>query len=120
MQFDIRFKGIGYSRSLVEYTEGKFAKLEKFEIKPITVNVTFRAERYNKMAEVYVKGLNSPFRAKGAGETYLDALDAVLRRLWRQMAREKSKVKRHKNRKKSKYGQLEARLQLERALKRAA
>ena len=120
MQFDIRFKGIGYSRSLAEYVEDKFSKLEKFEIKPITVHVTFRAERYVKMAEVYVKGLNQPFKAKGAGETYMDCIDAVLRKLWRQMAREKSKVKRHKNRERSKYGRLEARLRLEQALKKAA
>ena len=120
MQFDVRFKGIGYSRSLAEYVEEKFQKLEKFEIKPITVHVTFRAERYVKMAEVYVKGLNMPFKAKGAGETYMDCLDAVLRKLWRQMAKEKSKVKRHKNRQKSKWGQLEARLEFERSLKKAA
>ena len=120
MQFDVRFKGIGYSASLAEYVEEKFQKLEKFEIKPITVHVTFRTERYVKMAEVYVKGLNTPFKAKGAGETYMDSLDAVLRKLWRQMAREKSIVKRHKNRKKTKYAQLEARLQFERSLRKDA
>jgi ribosomal subunit interface protein len=120
MLFDVRFKGIEYSRALAESVEEKFSKLEKFEIKPITVHVTFRAERHVKLAEVYIQGLNSPFRARGAGESYLESLDNVLKKLWRQMAREKAKVKHHKSHERSSSGRLEALLRMEKAGRKAA
>lgn len=120
MRFDVRFKGISYSEYLAQCVEDKFSKLEKFEIKPITVHVTFRAERHTKIAEVYIQGLNSPFRARGSGENYMAGLDACVRKLWRQMAREKAKIKRHKNREQSSLGRLEARLRLEKTERDAA
>lgn len=120
MRFDVRFKGIEYSESLALHVEEKFAKLEKLELKPMTVQVTFRAERHMKYAEVYIQGLNAPFRAKGAGETYMAGLDACLKKLWRQMAREKSMVKRHKNRQRSSLGRLEAQIRMEQIERKAS
>lgn len=112
MRFDVRFKGLAHSDFLAQYVEERFSKLEKFEIKPITVHVTFRTEKREKIADVYIQGLNAPFRATGSGENHVIGLDACVRKLWRQMAREKAKVKKHKNPRRSKLGQLEAQIRM--------
>lgn len=114
MKFDIRFKGIDYSRSLADYVQDKFEKLDKFEIKPTTVHVTFRTERHMKLAEVYIQGLHVPFRARGTGDTYLDCVDSVLKKLSKQMSKEKSKVKRHKNYDRTNVAMLEERIREDR------
>jgi ribosome-associated translation inhibitor RaiA len=61
-------------------------------------------------ADVYIKGFNKPLRARGMGESFIEALDVVVDKVRRQMAKEKAIIKRHKNYEKSAFGQLEVRL----------
>lgn len=120
MRFDVRFKGMPHSDFLTEAVVEKFDKLEKFEIKPITVHVTFSSVKHTKYAEVYIQGLHSPFRAKGSGENHMAGLDACIHKLWRQMAKEKAKVKRHKDKQRSSLGRLEAQIRMEKSDRDAA
>lgn len=95
MKFDVRFKGIDYSDSLASYVSEKFEKLKKFEIKPLRVQVTFYDEKHEKIAEVFVHGLNSHFQAKAATDSYFSSVDMCLKKMSRQMEKEKSKIKHH-------------------------
>jgi ribosomal subunit interface protein len=104
MRFDVKFKGLAHSDFLVKAVEEKFHKLQKLEIKAMLVHVTFSRQRHLKCAEVYIKGLQSPLRATAKGDHYLISLDECVQKVWRQMAREKSKVKHHKNKIKARRG----------------
>ena len=97
MKFQFKFKGIDHSPSLCEHAADKFERLVKFEMKPTQVNITFSAQKHEKRAEVYMKGLHKSFRASAAAESYYDALDSVAKKIEKQMHKEKSKVQHHKN-----------------------
>ena len=110
MHFDVRFKGISFSQSLVEAVEEKFARLEKYEIRPSLVHITFSSMRHQKQADVYIKGFMKPFRARATADGYYEAIDAVLDKVCRQMVKEKSIVKKHKNYRRSKSAKLDQQL----------
>lgn len=107
MNFDVRFKSLDHSHTLVDYVEERFARLAKYEIKPITVHVTFSQERHQQVAEVYIKGLQNSFRARGVSDSLYVSLDMCMRKLKRQMEKEKSKIKHHHHYEHSAEAQLE-------------
>lgn len=120
MRCDIRFKGIEYSDALASHAEERMEKLGKFELKPVKVNVTFSCERYSKQAEAFVQGVNSSFRAKAVGDSYYDCLDEIVRKLSKQMAKEKAKVQHHRHLERTQLARLEERMRVARPLKKAA
>ena len=120
MKFDIRFKGIEYSDSLAQYTQERFDKLHKFELKPVKANVTFSSQRHQKCAEVFIQGINSGFRASAQGENYYDCLDELVKKLSRQMSKEKAKIQHHKHAERAQLARLEREIQLAYSNKKAA
>ncbi len=97
MKVQFKFKGIDHSQSLCDHAAEKFERLEKFEMKPTQVNVTFSSVKHERKADVYIKGLHKSFRATAHAESYYDALDLVVKKIEKQMYKEKSKVQYHKN-----------------------
>lgn len=95
MKYDIKFKSIDHSSALVEYVQQRFDKLSKFEMKPLTVHVTFSEERYNCKAQVYIHGLNGKFRASQTSDSFQISVDLCLKKIERQLEREKSRIKSH-------------------------
>ena len=107
VKLECRFKSIDRSNSLVEYAQNRFEKIEKYELKPVTVQVTFSAERQNKSVEVNVQGLNIHYKAISKGFDFYDGVDKALQKLLGQMSKQKNKVQRHKNYAKSHEGRME-------------
>lgn len=120
MKFQFKFKGIEHSPSLCEHVREKFEKLEKFEIKPTQVNITFSAVKYEKKADIYVKGLQKSFRASAQAESYYDALDMVAKKIEKQMSKEKSKIQHHKSFERSHEARLDEAIELERSDRKVA
>lgn len=113
MKYDIKFKTIDHSPALVEYVQARFDKVERYAIKPVTVHVTFSEERHNCCAEVYIHGLNGEFRAHFRSDSFYVSLDMCVKRIERQMEREKDKVKHHHSYENSSAGFLDDQLILE-------
>ncbi|MCB0420458.1 MAG: ribosome-associated translation inhibitor RaiA [Bdellovibrionales bacterium] len=97
MKLDCKFHSLDYSQALVDFTEKRFQKLKKFEMKPVDVHVTYSADRHNKLVEVYFNSVSGPVRAKASADTFENSVDKVLHKLVRQMGKEKSKVQNHKS-----------------------
>ncbi|OFZ11073.1 MAG: ribosomal subunit interface protein [Bdellovibrionales bacterium RBG_16_40_8] len=95
MTFDIKFKSIDHSQGLVEYVQERFLKLMKLAIRPLMVHVTFSEERFSRKAHVYIKGIKGGFRASGVSDSFHVSLDICLRKIKRQLEKEKSKIKHH-------------------------
>lgn len=120
MKFSVKFKGIDHSVALISYIEEKFEKLKKFEIKPITVHVTFCEDGYAKKAEVFIHGLNKNFHANASSDSYFVTFDMCLKKIWRQMEKEKAKIKSHRNYEATNEAQLQILAQIEERRRRAA
>jgi putative sigma-54 modulation protein len=120
MKFDVKFKSIDFSQALVDYVEERFAKIAKFEIKPVTVHVTFSQIRHAKVTEVYIHGMQGDFRARGESDSLYVSVDMCLKKLKRQMEKEKAKVKNHRHYDRSDEAKLDMLLKQERANRRAA
>lgn len=120
MRFAVKFRGLSHSSALVGYVEERFEKLKKFEIKPIKVQVTFYEEGHNKKAEVFIHGLNKNFRAEAFSDSYYVAIDMCLKKVWRQMEKEKAKIKKHRNFEASDEAQLQILAKIEERGRRAA
>lgn len=121
MKFDVKFKSIRHSQALADYVTERFAKLAKYEIKPITVHVTFSQQRHLRVAEVYINGLQNSFCAKGESDSLYVSLDMCLKKLKRQMEKEKAKIKHHRHYEHTEEAQLEMMAKLEEmAIKRVA
>jgi putative sigma-54 modulation protein len=114
MKFQIKFKSIDHSQSLCDYAADKMARLEKFEIKPVRINVTFSIVRFQKVVEVFIQGVQTSFRAKSRGEDFHEVLNMVMDKLERQMEREKSKVKDHRKPERTHMARLNRALEAER------
>jgi ribosomal subunit interface protein len=95
MKFDIKFKTIDFSQALVDYVDECFGKVAKYEIKPVTVHVTFSHQRHEKVVDVFISGLQKDFRAKALSDSLYVSLDMCVKKLKRQMEKEKAKVKHH-------------------------
>jgi ribosomal subunit interface protein len=122
MKCAVRFKGIDSSQALIDYVQDRFQKLERFEMKPLTVHVTFRDERHERVAEIYVKGMKRDMRAQAAADNYYGALDLCFKKVERQLEKEKSRIKHHKHEERTAEYRLEELVRIEeyRARKEAA
>ncbi|MCB0363482.1 MAG: ribosome-associated translation inhibitor RaiA, partial [Bdellovibrionales bacterium] len=77
-------------------------KLAKYELKPENVHVTFSAERHRKKVEMHIFGRDVSMTAKSFGESFYEAVDLVVDKLYRQMKKHKQKVKSHRSMEKTK------------------
>lgn len=96
MKFHSIFKNIDSSESLLDYAKDKFSKLEKYELKPVSVNMTFSAQRHRKLAEVTIIGPDVKYHAKAWSGNYYESLDKVLDKIMTQMSKVKNKRQKHK------------------------
>jgi putative sigma-54 modulation protein len=96
MRFDVHFKSLDYSQSLVDYIEEKFSKVSKYEIRPSLVHVTLTKNRHEYQVDVYIKGFQGVLRARAQGSNFWEAIDYSVDKIKRQMAKEKSRIKKHK------------------------
>ncbi len=121
MKFDIKFKSIDHSQSLVDYAQERLtAKLEKFEIRPTMIHITFSQERHEQVTHIYIKGMNSSFKAHASADSLHVSLDMCLKKLKKQMEKEKSKIKHHHHYEHSQEAQLEQMVKKEEKNKHAS
>tara|TARA_B100000749_G_scaffold28537_1_gene20035 strand:- start:25287 stop:25664 length:378 start_codon:yes stop_codon:yes gene_type:complete len=106
MKIDCKFKSIDHSQSLVSYIEEKMEKLDKYEMKPEKVQVTFRTSGHKKVAECCIQHSHEFLRAKATSDDFYEAVDKMVQKLKTQMAKRKKKVQNHKRFGHSKEGKL--------------
>lgn len=95
LDFKFTYRKTKKAADLADYVQDRFAKLEKFELKPVHVNVTFSAERHDCCVLVFIQGSEISFRAEAKSDSFPDAIDLVVAKLVKQMARKKSRVQDH-------------------------
>lgn len=106
MKIDYSFKHLDASQALMGYTEERLAKIEKFEIKPMDVHVVYSMQRHECMIEVTVLEGRRKFKATSVSTDFYRAVDNMINKLTRQMAKDKTKLKYHKRPELSHFGKI--------------
>jgi putative sigma-54 modulation protein len=97
MKLEYTFLHVDSSEALMEYFRARFTKLEKFELKPMDVQVLFSMERHECIVDVLVLEGRRKFKAHSVSADFYRSVDMVVNKLVRQMSKDKRRLKEHKN-----------------------
>jgi putative sigma-54 modulation protein len=106
MKVDFTFLHVDSSDALMQYTEERLNKIEKFELKPMEVHVQFSMLKHECTVDVTIIEGRRKFKAHTTTEDFYKSVDSVSNKLSRQMSKDKRRLKQHKNPEASHYGQL--------------
>lgn len=96
MKFGFTFKHMDTSEALVEYATDRLHRIEKFELKPLHVHFSFEANKKDLRVDALIKSASGQTKATAVGDDMYAAVDEVVDKLSRQLAKHKSKVQHHK------------------------
>lgn len=96
MRVDYKFRHISHSTDLTTYVSERLPRLEKFELKPVHIEVTFSEEKTSKRVDFHLRGDHLDMHAHGEAETFFASVDEALDKLARQLAKKKARVQAHK------------------------
>jgi putative sigma-54 modulation protein len=97
MRIDFKFRHTPLSDELTNYVSERTSKLEKFEMKPVRVEVTFSAEKTVRRVDIHARGEDIEMHSHCEAEDFFTAVDIALEKMARQLARKKAKVQKHKD-----------------------
>jgi ribosomal subunit interface protein len=98
MKLEYTFLHVDTSDALVEHFQSRFEKLLKFEMKPMDVHVIFSSQRHECIVDVQIMEGRRKYKAQGIANDFDRSVDMVVNKLWRQMSKEKKKLKDYKHR----------------------
>lgn len=98
MKCHVNFKHLDYSHALVEYAQERLQRLEKYEWKPVHVRLTLSRQKHLIRAELTAATADASFQSSVKTQDFYAAVDQVVDKLGRQLARKKGKLQHHKNR----------------------
>ncbi len=97
MQIEYKFRHQSPSQELTHYVDDRIARLEKYEMKPFKIEVTFWTEGVASCVGIHVRAEGIEMHSQCEAESYLAAVDIALEKMSRQLARKKAKVQKHKS-----------------------
>lgn len=106
MKVDFSFKHVDVSDSLMEYAQERLEKLEKFELKPMDVHFTVSMHKHECIVECAMIEGRRKFRAEAVSDDFYRSVEMVINKLWRQLSKDKRRLKHHKNQERSAEGEL--------------
>ena len=106
MKVDFTFKHVDISDSLMQYATERLEKLEKFELKPMDVHFTVSMLKHECIVEVSVLEGRRKFKAEGNSDDFYRSVEMCINKLWRQMSKDKRRLKGHKSPERSSTGEL--------------
>ncbi|MEK7355249.1 MAG: ribosome-associated translation inhibitor RaiA [Bdellovibrionota bacterium] len=106
MKVDFTFKHVDVSDSLMEYARERLAKLEKFELKPMDVHFTISMQKHECIIDVSMIEGRRKFKAEAISDDFYRSVEMVINKLWRQLSKDKRRLKHHKSPERSAEGEL--------------
>ncbi len=96
MRIDFKFRHTPLSDELTSYVSERTIKLEKFEMKPVRVEITFSVEKTVRRVDIHARGEQIEMHSHCEADDFFTAVDIALEKMARQLARKKAKVQKHK------------------------
>ena len=112
MKIGFAYKHLDASPFLEAHCAERLKRLERFEIKPMEARVVFSLEGHEHVVEICLDEGRKSFKAHSACDDFQRAAEMTLNKLQRQLCKDKSRVKNHRNPEASTVGKL-ARLNAE-------
>lgn len=106
MKLECYFKGASKSNKLTELTETRLQLLNHFDFPVTGAHVTFQKNKHLRQVEAVIKVDEKIFKAIATAESFVQAIDAVVDKLSRQLAKLHSKMSDKRNPMHSKHGKL--------------
>lgn len=106
MRVDFSFKHVDSSEALMQYTSERLEKLVKFELNPMEVKCTISMQRHERIIDIEVVEGRRKFKATATSEDFYRSVEMAVNKLWRQLSKDKRRLKAHKNSDRSTYGQI--------------
>jgi putative sigma-54 modulation protein len=106
MKVDFTFKHVDTSEALMDYASSRLEKIERFELKPMDIHFTISMMRHECIVECSILEGRRKFKAEATCDDYYRSVDMVINKLWRQLSKDKRRIKGHKNPEKSVYGKI--------------
>jgi len=97
MKLEYTFLHVDSSDALVSHFENRLAKLVKFELKPMDIHVIFSMERHVCYVDVTILEGRRKFKATGDDADFYRAVDKAVNKLHRQMAKDRRRLREHRN-----------------------
>ncbi|MEO0336802.1 MAG: ribosome-associated translation inhibitor RaiA [Pseudomonadota bacterium] len=107
MRLYFHFRHTKPSKRIQNHLEERVEKLKKFELKPVSCDVTLKLEGGVHWVEMHTSGNGPVMRAHGKGHDFFEAVEVAMGKLERQMEKKKAKVKNHKCYERSHHGKLD-------------
>ncbi len=107
MKLEYTFLHVDTSDALIEHFEDRFTKVSKFEMKPMDVQVVFSMQREECQVDVHVLEGRRKFQAHGVSNDFYRCVEMVVNKLVRQLSKDKSRLKDHKNHQASHLGKMD-------------
>lgn len=104
MKIDFKFRHSEPSEELTAYVSERLDRLEKFELKPARMDVTFTAEKTSHRVDIHVRGDHLELHAHSEADTFFSGVDQAIDKIARQLAKKKNRVQGHQAPKASKVG----------------
>lgn len=92
MRIDFKYRHVNASEELTAYVSERIGKLEKFEWKPVRVELTFSQEKTSKRVDIHVRGDHLEMHAHAEGDDFFQGIDDALDKMARQLAKKKALV----------------------------
>lgn len=96
MRVDFKFRHLEHSDELTSYVLERVARLEKFEMKPVRIEVTFSEEKSVRRVDVHVRGDHLEVHSHSEADTFFEGVDSALDKVSRQLSKKKARVQSHK------------------------
>jgi ribosomal subunit interface protein len=108
MKVDFTFKHVDSSEALMHYAHERLEKIARFELNPMDVHFTVSMLRHECTIEVSVLEGRRKFKASATCDDFYRSVEMVVNKLWRQMSKDKRRIKAHKHPERSIYGKIDS------------
>jgi ribosomal subunit interface protein len=106
MKVDFTFKHVDTSEALMAYASERLEKLMRFELNPMDVHFTISMVRHDCTIDVAVMEGRRKFKATATSDDFYRSVEMVINKLWRQMSKDKRRLKGHKHPERSVAGKI--------------
>jgi ribosomal subunit interface protein len=106
MKVDFTFKQVDTSESLVAYATDRLDKIERFELNPMDVHFAISMVRHECIVEATVIEGRRKFKATASSDDFYRSVEMVINKLWRQLSKDKRRIKAHKHPERSVAGKI--------------
>lgn len=106
MKVEFTFKHVDVSDALMEYARERLEKIVKFELKPMDVHFTVSMQRHECIIDVSVFEGRRKFKAEAVSDDFYRSVEMCINKLWRQLSKDKRRLKGHKSPERSAEGEL--------------